>query len=69
MKNDTVECDLINGSLRYFKQQRTLSFEKERNVFQRNELQYFFGILDGKCENTSTISHACKVLRLAEGKE
>lgn len=68
MKNDTIECDLLNSSIHFFKQQRTLSFEKERNVFQQNELHYFFDILDGICENTSTISHACQILRLAEGE-
>ena len=41
---------------------------EERNSFIMNEIMHFLDIVDGKCENDSTIEHAVKILRISLGK-
>lgn len=67
MSDDTVDCDLINGQVRYFKSGESFTFDKERNSFQMKEIEHFFDIVFGKLENDSTIEHALQVLRYAKG--
>lgn len=67
MPEDTIECDILNGEIRYLKSGEVITFNKERNSFQMQEIKHFFDIVFGKIENDSTINHALQVLRYAKG--
>lgn len=67
-KDDTIICDILNGEIKFLKEQRILTFESERNCFQEKEIAHFFDIVFGKIQNDSTIYHAMKVLKYAKGE-
>lgn len=67
MPEDTIECDILNGEIRYLKSGEVITFDKERNSFQMQEIKHFFDIVFGRLENDSTINHALQVLRYAKG--
>lgn len=69
MPDDTIHCDIQNGSIEYLKSGKTIIFEKERNNFQVCELEHFLDILDKKIDNDSDIIHAINVLKLAKGEQ
>lgn len=67
MKDDTVICDIIGGTIEYKKARKYLDFNSERNSFQMEEIKHFFNIVLKSKHSDSTIEHAIKVLKLAEG--
>lgn len=67
-KDDTVRCDIINGTVSYLKSGKNVKFQFERNDFQMNEIRHFLDIVSGKAENDSTAEHALKVLKIARGE-
>ena len=46
--DDTIQCDIIGGTVTYLKEGRTIDFNSERNTFQMAEIQHFFDIAEGK---------------------
>ena len=67
-KDDTIICDILNGEIKFLKEQKILTFESERNCFQEKEIAHFFDIVLGRIQNDSTIYHAMKVLKYAKGE-
>lgn len=67
-KDDTVVADFISGQIRFLKEGKIVDVFEERNSFMMNEIMHFLDIVDGKCENDSTIEHAVKILRISLGK-
>ena len=67
MPDDTIHCDMLNGSIEYLKSGKSQMFEKERNVFHVAQVEHFLDILDEKIANDSTVSHAVKILKLTKG--
>ena len=61
-----ITADLVGQTIRY-PGNRVLSFDSERDSFQRRELEYFLDVLEGKEENTNDLEHALRVLAIAEG--
>lgn len=61
-----ITADLVGQTIRY-PGNRVLSFDNERDSFQRRELEYFLDVLEGKEENTNDLEHALRVLAIAEG--
>lgn len=68
MPDDTIECDLIKGTIHYLKTHKGIKLENERNAFQMREIERFFDIVDDKIKNDSTPGHAYRVLKIAKGE-
>ena len=67
-EDDTIQCDIIGGTINYLKDGRTLDFNSERNAFQLEEIKHFFDIAEGRVENDSTVRHGVQVLKLTKAK-
>lgn len=65
-RDDTIQCDIVAGSVTYLKGGRTLTFNSERNAFQMAEIQHFFDIAEGRVENDSNVAHGVEVLKLTK---
>jgi len=68
MPEDTVHCDILEGTVTYLKENRTFTFDSERNSYQVREIEHFVDIINGVSSNDSTAEHAYEVLRLAKGE-
>ena len=68
MPDDTIECDILSGAIRYLKSKKEIKLESERNTFQMKEIEHFFEIVNHKIENDSTPEHAYRVLKIAKGE-
>lgn len=66
--DDTVQCDIVAGTITYLKEGKELLFNSERNAFQMSEIKHFFDIVDGRIENDSNVMHANNVLKLTKAK-
>lgn len=64
---DTVVCDLLQGSIEWLCSGEKLMFEDSRNGFQQRELEHFFDIMSGKIENDNDLNMALRTLELAKG--
>lgn len=67
-QDDTIQCDIVGGTVSYLKEGRTLDFNSERNAFQMTEIQHFFDIAEGKTANDSSVRHGVEVLKLTKAK-
>lgn len=65
---DTIHCDLLEGTVTYLKEGKTIRLESERNTFQLKEISHFFDIINNRIENDSTPEHAYNVLKIARGE-
>lgn len=65
--DDTIQCDLIAGTIAYLKEGRTINVNAERNAFQMAEIKHFFDIAEGRIKNDSNVEHGVKVLKLTKG--
>lgn len=68
MSDDTIECDILGGTVRYLRSRKEIKLESERNAFQMREIEHFFDIVDDKIHNDSTPEHAYRVLKIAKGE-
>ena len=68
MADESVECDIVHGTVRYLKSGKVINFDSERNNYQFKEIEHFFNIADKKISSDSTPSHAYAVLKLAKGE-
>ncbi len=68
MPDDTIECDILRGTIHYLKAGKEIKLESERNAFQMKEIEHFFEIINNKIENDSTPEHAYRVLKIAKGE-
>ena len=67
-QDDTIQCDIVGGTVSYLKEGRTLDFNSERNAFQMAEIQHFFDIAEGRAANDSSVRHGVEVLKLTKAK-
>ena len=67
MKNDTVICDLVNSTVAYQKSGEVIEFGEERNAFQKEEIQQFLNLIEGKCFSHNKFFEAYDVLKLTGG--
>jgi predicted dehydrogenase len=68
MPDDTVVADLIQSEIRFLKSGKIISFNEERNDFQRKEIKHFFEILEGIAVNDNDLLTALNTLRIAKGE-
>lgn len=66
--DDTIQCDLIAGTISYLKEGKTINQNAERNAYQIAEIMHFFDIAEGRIENDSNVEHGMKVLNLTQSK-
>ena len=67
-QDDTIQCDLIGGTIHYLKEEKSIVFNSERNAFQMAEIQHFFDIVEGRVSNDSNVEHGVQVLKLTKAK-
>lgn len=67
-QDDTIQCDIVGGTVSYLMEGRTLNFNSERNAFQMAEIQHFFDIAEGKTVNDGSVKHGVEVLKLTKAK-
>ena len=67
-QDETIQCDIVGGTISYLKEGRTLDFNSERNAFQMAEIQHFFDIVEGRTANDSSVKHGVEVLKLTKAK-
>ena len=68
MVDDTVIGDLLHSEIRFLKSGEMISFEEERNDFQRKEIAHFFEIVEGKAVNDNDLLTAINTLKIAKGE-
>lgn len=66
---DTLEADLLEEHISFTKDRKIVCLEEGRDAYQKKELLHFFGIIQGKVENDSTLQTACRMLQIARGKQ
>lgn len=66
--DDTIRCDILNGSISFLKENRILNFNNERNNFQLAEIKHFLNIINDLTPNDSTIQHANQILKLSKAR-
>lgn len=64
---DTIECDLLRGQIRYLKEKRVVDFHEKRDDYQIAELQYYIDIVERGKKNTNTLQEAYETLLLTQG--
>lgn len=64
--DDTIQCDLIAGTINYLKEGKIVNVNAERNIFQMSEIKHFFDIAEGRIQNDSNVEHGVKVLKLTK---
>ena len=67
MPDDTILCDILEGSVIYQKKNECLNLNAERNAYQIAEIKHFFDIIEHKMPNDSTAEQAYAVLKLSKG--
>lgn len=68
LPDDTVDCDILAGTVCWQISGEHLALDNRRDGYQIVEISHFFDILEGRCPNDSSISGALQVLRYAYGK-
>lgn len=64
--DETIQCDIVAGTVTYMKEGNTITFNSDRNAFQMAEIKHFFDIVEGRTENDSNVEHGMKVLKLTK---
>lgn len=67
-KEDTIIGDLINNTLTFKREKKTINFKEERDSFQQRELECFLDIVEGKIDNCSDYKHGIDLLLLSQGE-
>ena len=67
-ERDTIAGDLAGNKVSFLKSGKTVSFDEDRNVFQKREIDAFLDMILSRKENTNTIDTAAAVLGLTRGE-
>lgn len=68
LPDETIKADIAEGEIEFLKSGRHIELHEERDTYQKRELEHFVDMVEGKCENDSTIQHAVNVLKIAENR-
>lgn len=68
LPEDTIDCDLLAGTVRWQASGKYLEFDNRRDGYQMAEIRHFFEIAAGNCKNDNTIPEALRTLRYARGE-
>ena len=64
---ETIIGDIANNKLSFLNTGEIIDFKEERDDFQRRELEYFLGLVNGDFEKTNGYTHGLRVLELTQG--
>ncbi|WP_279123308.1 Gfo/Idh/MocA family protein [Holdemania filiformis] len=64
--NEMILANLINSKISFLQSGKIVDLKEDRDEFQKRELHHFLDIVEGKCENDSTIEHGLQVLKIAK---
>lgn len=64
--DDIIIGDLIKQEVSFMKRQENISFNEQRNDYQKKEIEMFMDIFEKKAENPNDLNTALKVLKLAK---
>lgn len=67
LPEETIQCDIAEGKVRYLNAEKVIELNAERNAYQLAEIKHFFAIVDGDIPNDSDAHHAYRVLKLTKG--
>lgn len=67
-KEDTIKVDLLENIVYFLKSGEKITFEEERDDFQKRELEVFLDIIDGKTDNSNDLDRAYTTLRNSFGR-
>lgn len=67
-KYETIVGDIANNCIDFLKSGEHISFNEERDDFQKRELRYFLSIVNNPEMIVNDIPHALNVLKLTQGK-
>lgn len=67
MKEDTVICDLLQGTICYLKENKTIKLKCDRDTYQVAELEHFWGLIRDEKYGAENMMHAINVLKIAGG--
>lgn len=65
--DDTIRGDLIGGTVEYLKSGKSLTFNSERDDYQKRELEYFLDAIKSGNDSHNDIKNAIKILKLTQG--
>ncbi len=65
--DDTIRGDLIGGTVEYLKSGKLLSFNSERDDYQKRELECFLDAIKSGNGSNNDIKNAVKILKLTQG--
>jgi len=68
LPDDTIVCNILDGSITYLKENKKQTLVVERNDTHMKEIVHFFDIVDEKIANDSNARHALQVLKIAKGE-
>lgn len=63
---ETIKADLLSGTIYYLKADRTISFNSQRDDYQRAELRHFLKIMEGE-PSDNTLEDAYRTMKLTQG--
>ena len=66
-EEETIQADLINGYVKYLRENKIIELKEERDEYQTRELLHFLDEVQGKSEPQNDISKAIKILKLTCG--
>lgn len=67
-RTDTIIGDIANNTVKLLKSGKKITFDEERDDYQKRELDYFLSILNHEYNSESEFSHGLKVLELTQGR-
>ena len=65
--DETISGDLINGTVKYLVEGKTIELKEKRDEYQIKELCHFIDEIQGKAEPQNNVMDAIKVLKLTNG--
>lgn len=68
-KKDTIVADMLEQRIKWLGSGKVLLLSEDRDSYQKKELQHFLDIMSGKADSDNTIAGACRILRIARGRE
>ena len=62
-----IRADLLTNEIEYLNSGQKIQFVQDRDDFQKEEIEFFFNLLEGKEKNLNDIKRAIRTLKIAEG--
>ena len=67
-RTDTIIGDIANNTVKFLKSGKIITFDEERDDYQKRELNYFIGLLNHNYNNEGGVSHGLYILELTQGR-